>query len=140
MREARTVRTRATVICAILVFAGGGVVAANWSHSALADPVEGSSAAPVQPQAKVNARGLTYGSSADDDPDLVLVQGAAGVKGYVYAKDLEDPIPSSPREALEQQEKAKFGRDIPVYDLEGVAVVDRFHVGGIAETVEGPAR
>lgn len=81
----------------------------------------------------VNRRGLTYGSDARANdrhagPDLVAVVGDNGACGFVYADDLNEPAPTSPREARAWQRKLlrEGPPSLPVYDLECAAVIDEF--------------
>jgi hypothetical protein len=79
----------------------------------------------------VNAHGQTYGvENANGSPDLVSVD-APKVRraGYVYASDLRGPIPSSPADAIRQNEEHPDGYDVPVYESDGTTVIGRFHVG-----------
>lgn len=83
-----------------------------------------------------NAQGLTYGSdlyakSPQDAPDLVLAMATNSEEGYVLRTDLEEPMPTSPQEALAQQ-AARAGKDrvIPVYESDGITQIGVFMVGG----------
>jgi hypothetical protein len=81
-----------------------------------------------------NALGLTYGPGPDalsvqDEPDLILVTATNGKDGYVLAKDLEGPTPSSPEEALAwQAARAGKARVIPVYQSDGITQIGVFEV------------
>lgn len=81
----------------------------------------------------VNANGDTYGVTGSDNstPDLVAAIATNDLQGYVYAKDLEQPMPSSPAEALRWQEEHKGEAvRIPVYLSDGETVIGEFVVGG----------
>lgn len=79
----------------------------------------------------VNANGDTYGVTNDDgDPDLVAVQATNGLSGYAYATEIEGPTPTSPAEALAQQEANEGkSRSIPVYESDGETVIGEFVMG-----------
>ncbi len=81
----------------------------------------------------VNANGDTYGAMRSDNstPDLVAAIATNGLQGYVYAKDLEQPMPSSPAEAARwnEEHKAQVIR-IPVYLFDGETVIGEFVIGG----------
>ena len=64
-------------------------------------------------------------------PDLVAAVATNGREGYVYAKDLESPTPSSPVEAARWQEEHTGDVDsIPVYLADGETVIGEFRLGG----------
>jgi hypothetical protein len=86
----------------------------------------------------VNENGETYGIEGDGGtPDLIAVTGRADdgtfVSGYVRASDMEQPMPTSPEEAIRMQEeyRAKYpnGRDIPVYKSDGKTRIGTFTIG-----------
>lgn len=85
----------------------------------------------VQTPWGVNANGDTYGVTNDDgDPDLVAVQATNGRSGYAYATEIEGPTPTSPAEALAQQEANEGkSRSIPVYESDGETVIGEFVMG-----------
>ncbi len=81
---------------------------------------------------KANASGQTYGNAVDsvyieDLPDLVSVIGDNGKEGYVYTHELFDS-PSSPEEAMKEQEAIENGSYVPkvlnVYNSDGTTVID----------------
>jgi hypothetical protein len=79
----------------------------------------------------VNANGNTYGvANENGSPDLTAVVATNGRTGYVYTNDLNGPLPTSPAEALAQQE-ANEGktRVFPVYKSDGETKVGEFEVG-----------
>ena len=86
---------------------------------------------------KTNQRGQTYGSNLatteyGDEPDLIKVESEDGKIGYVYKEDFYDTSnqPSNPEEAVEYMKnlnKTKY-RVIPMYDENGVSVIDLFKV------------
>ncbi|SDV00734.1 hypothetical protein SAMN04488544_3364 [Microlunatus sagamiharensis] len=82
----------------------------------------------------MNSHGLSYGSSADGDPDLVRVLGPTGITGFVYKTDLNGPEATTREEAAAQEQAQHAGRTIPVYDVEGTTLIDTFFVGGIDST------
>lgn len=76
----------------------------------------------------VNARGETYGIDNEQGiPDLVAVEATNGEQGYVRRTDLGDPAPSSPEEALQQQEKGG-SREVVVRASDGVTEIGVFVV------------
>ncbi len=85
----------------------------------------------------VNENGQTYGSapygsglSQDVEPDLLAAYGVNGLLGYVKSVDLRGPVFNSPQEAIAYQETHKGGRVIPLYEVDGVTIIDEFIVGG----------
>lgn len=85
-----------------------------------------------------NENGQSYGSSANGaDPDLILAEGldkdGLRISGYVLSDDPNGPQPSSPEEALAWQEHYQRdfpdGRDIPLYESDGMTQIGTFHVG-----------
>jgi hypothetical protein len=76
-----------------------------------------------------NARGQTYGVINDQgqEPDLLQVIAANGRTGYVYSKELDGPVPTSPAQALAwQQQNAGRARTIKVYESDGTTVIGNF--------------
>jgi hypothetical protein len=84
------------------------------------------------PSWPVNENGQTYGIQGDSPipPDLIQAMTTDGKTGYVLAKDLEQPMPDSPEQALEWQ-KANAGktRSIPVYEQDGRTIIGEFIIG-----------
>jgi len=67
-----------------------------------------------------NAEGLTYGVvNAHGTPDLVAVTATNGRSGYVYAKDLAEPTPANPSQALQPQHSRAIIIHLPVYQADG---------------------
>ncbi|MEW4425878.1 hypothetical protein AB1I68_00120 [Paenibacillus pabuli] len=83
-----------------------------------------------------NRNGQTYGSaveatSPEKEPELIEAIGVDGTEGYVLKIDLDGELPSTPEEAIAQQNsRVDDGRDIPLYDMDGENVIGVFHVGG----------
>ncbi|WP_166880177.1 DUF4175 domain-containing protein [Salinibacterium sp. ZJ450] len=87
----------------------------------------------------VNEHGETYGVAGDgsNTPDLIAVIGVAddgtAIEGYARASDMEQPMPSSPEEALRSQEehqaKHPNGREVPVYKSDGTTRIGTFTIG-----------
>lgn len=76
-----------------------------------------------------NADGLTYGvPNAGGTPDLVAVIATNGKAGYVYAKDLAEPAPTNPSQALQQQNQPTITIHLPVYDADGKTEIGQFDV------------
>lgn len=87
----------------------------------------------VPTQVGVNARGQTYGVSGSGDrgePDLVAVEATNGKAGYANATDLQGTMPTSPADAVAQQQ-ANQGRrhTIPVFESDGTTVIGEFSFG-----------
>jgi hypothetical protein len=82
---------------------------------------------------KTNADGQTYGTDGGapsgpvDEPDLVAVQATNGQVGYAYANQLNVPTPTSPAQAVAQDNQP--ARIIPVYESDGKTQIGQFKVG-----------
>ena len=83
---------------------------------------------------KTNADGQTYGTdggapggSEVHEPDLVAVIATNGQQGYVYATQLNGPTPTSPAQAVAQNNQQ--ARIIPVYESDGKTQIGQFKVG-----------
>lgn len=82
---------------------------------------------PAGTEVCVNSRGETYGSGYfNDGLDLIRAIGVNGVEGYVRSSDLYGSSPATPEEAIARNDAGAF--TIPVYDAEGVQVIDSFAV------------
>ncbi|MGF9696505.1 hypothetical protein [Paenibacillus sp. MABNR03] len=83
-----------------------------------------------------NRNGQTFGSaveaaSPETEPELIEAIGVDGTEGYVLKKDLDGEQPSTPEEAIRQQNsRAAEGRNIPLYDMDGENMIGVFRVGG----------
>lgn len=80
----------------------------------------------------VNNNGETYGSSFSEftegeAPDLISAIGVNGVKGYIKSSDLA-PKFTTPEEAITYTQSRSFINTIPVYDLDGITVLDDFEL------------
>ena len=75
-----------------------------------------------------NSKGESYGLQNDQGaPDLVAVMATNGRQGYVYADDLDGPVPSSPEEAIAwQEQRAGEVVTLPVYLLDGETQIGEF--------------
>ena len=70
-------------------------------------------------------------------PDLIRASGSDAegntVEGYVLSSDLEQPMPTSPAEALrmqaEREKKYPNGREVPLYRSDGETVIGAFLAG-----------
>lgn len=76
--------------------------------------------------------GLTYGSLMDSseaglEPDLISATGIHQVDGYIRRIDIEKYNPQTPEEAVALM-AASRPIAIPVYDIDGVTVVDEFEI------------
>jgi hypothetical protein len=77
----------------------------------------------------VNADGLTFGVANDEGtPDLVAVIATNGKTGYVYAKDLNEPAPANPSQALQWQNSPLVTIHLPVYEPDGKTQIGVFDV------------
>ena len=77
----------------------------------------------------VNGDGVISDTGNERIPELIRAVGDNGVQGYVRLQDLDGPEPSSPEEAV-----AISGQDrvIPVYEADGVTIVDQYTLHGSA--------
>lgn len=97
------------------------------------------------PNYSVNEFGQTYGSavyavSPETEPDLIAAVGTGGTEGYVYSKDLQEDMPSTPEEAVagtralrKLQAAAKSNepvivKKIPLYDIDGKTIIGEFEI------------
>ena len=77
----------------------------------------------------MNADGLTFGVANDEGtPDLVAVIATNGKTGYVYAKDLNEPAPANPSQALQWQNSPLVTIHLPVYEPDGKTQIGVFDV------------
>lgn len=81
----------------------------------------------------VNAKGETFGVQRNGkSPDLIAVYTTDGNQGYAYVEDLDGrfPVPTSPADALAQQQ-ADEGRShsVPVYDSDGETIIGEYTTG-----------
>lgn len=82
---------------------------------------------------KTNADGQTYGTDGSapggpvHEPDLVAVIATNGQQGYVYATQLNGPMPTSPAQAVADNNQRD--RMIPVYQSDGKTQIGQFKVG-----------
>lgn len=78
----------------------------------------------------INQSGLKYGSGLwDEDLDLILVEGNNGNEGYVYAEKLYGPQEMTTEEFYERMEELTNERVLPVFEKDGITVIDSFKVG-----------
>lgn len=79
----------------------------------------------------VNAKEETFGvQRGGKSPDLIAVVTTEGEQGYAYVKDLDGPMPTSPADALAQQEANEGqSRSVPVYESDGETVIGEYTVG-----------
>lgn len=79
----------------------------------------------------VNAKGETFGvQRGGKSPDLIAVVTTDGEQGYAYVKDLDGPMPTSPADALAQQEANEGqSRSVPVYESDGETIIGEFTIG-----------
>ncbi|MFZ2501288.1 MAG: hypothetical protein WAW88_01265 [Nocardioides sp.] len=78
----------------------------------------------------INAKGETFGVQRDGkSPDLIAAYATNGKHGYVYGKDLDGPMPTSPTDALAQQEANEGrSRSVPVYESDGETIIGEFAI------------
>lgn len=75
----------------------------------------------------VNTSGQTFGvTNANGTPTLVAVIATNGKTGYSYARDLAQPQPANPSEALAAQNAPQREVDVPVYTPDGKTVIGTF--------------
>ncbi|AHF09824.1 MULTISPECIES: hypothetical protein [Dehalobacter] len=86
----------------------------------------------VYPQ---NKSGQTYGSelyakSSEETPDLIAAVGEDGTEGYVLSADLNGEMPKTPEEAIaiQNKNKSKTSRKIPLYAVDGKTVIGSFKI------------
>lgn len=81
-----------------------------------------------------NANGDTYGVANElGSPDLVAVWATNGREGYAYSRELDaarGPLPTSPADALAQQETSPRTASVPVYESDGTTLIGEFILGG----------
>lgn len=82
-----------------------------------------------------NQYGQTYGSqldapSPDTLPDLIVATGVNGVNGYIKRTDDDQLNTLEDAKALAKKYSEHPTREIPVYAVDGKAVVDKFIIGG----------
>lgn len=138
MRPAFHLGRRAKILGICLTFLGA--LAAGAATAAIGEPPTGSE--DVYPK---NAEGDTFGKMPTEGgieqlPDLVAVVGIHGKTGYARAEDLgvaAEP-PSSPEEAVRQQQARSADREIPVYAEDGATIVDTFIVHGTPGVIPPP--
>jgi hypothetical protein len=82
----------------------------------------------------VNASGQTYGTqNQNGTPDLVAVIATNGREGYAYANELDGPYPTTPSQAIAENNQAEA---LTVYESDGKTQIGEFIVGaGAATTV-----
>lgn len=98
------------------------------------------------PQYEVNENGQTYGPgvyavSVETEPDLISAVGIDGTEGYVYSKDLQEEMPQTPEEAVDQTKELRKSQNltrdldgtivvdiIPLYDIDGKTVIGKFAI------------
>lgn len=83
----------------------------------------------------VNSRNETYGSglfasSEQGLPDLLLAVGDSGVTGYVRTCELER-ADDSLANVLSRSSLGVFSYTIPVYEADGITIIDSYTVGGV---------
>lgn len=80
-----------------------------------------------------NAKGETFGVERDGkSPDLIAVYTTDGKQGYAYTKNLDGrwPVPTSPADALAQQEANEGNTlSVPVYQSDGETLIGEFISG-----------
>ena len=75
----------------------------------------------------VNGKSETFGVQRDGKSlDLIAVYATNGHRGYAYVKDLDVPPPTSPADALTQEDRS---RTVPVYESDGETVIGEFTSG-----------
>lgn len=90
----------------------------------------------------VNVKGETYGvENENGTPDLIAVVATKGKFGYAYNEDLKKaagPEPTSPEDALAQQEASKGKAfSVPVYEPDGETLIGEFLLGDTPTRTNG---
>jgi len=139
----RRVFVASVAVAACLGVGVGAAYGASLAGPAGVSTEPGGPVAPrLDPAYPTNDAGLTYGSVATandpaDEPELILATATNGRKGYVKKADLADVTGenvANPGEAVafqERMDKAAANGEvfyIPVYDVNGKAVVGQFVV------------
>lgn len=94
--------------------------------------VVGELAPPLVAGLPTNSRGQTYGPLTGADttrsPDLVLVEGIAGVEGYVPRAAFDEPTPPAGVDSYEDFEtwRASLPTEVPVTEADGVTAIDTY--------------
>ena len=96
---------------------------------------------------QLNRNNETYGSglfaSSDHSlPDLMLAVGDSGITGYVRTSDLQkedDSLSDVLAEAVAKPAEA-YSYTIPVYEEDGMTVIDSYTVGGVIISTENETR
>lgn len=94
----------------------------------------------LQTEYEVNENGQTYGSSFSeftigDEPELISAVGINGIEGYVKSNDLA-PNPVSIEEALDYADDNSLDIYIPLYDVDGLTVLDQFKLETSFEIID----
>jgi hypothetical protein len=88
----------------------------------------------------VNAKGETFGVQRHGkSPDLIAVYTTDGKQGYAYVKDLDGrwPVPTSPADAVAQQEASEGELpSVPVYESDGETVIGEYRTGAGSSEAE----
>ena len=129
-------------------YSGGGVMGWNTGSNTLTAfslyvspglTISNKSNRYVSSAYRINAKGQTFGRlndlfNLDECPDLIAANGTNGVKGYVYASDLFEDLPSSPEEAAALMTNRDYilGRCINLYASDGVSIIGCFNITGLA--------
>ena len=123
-RRRRAGRLAAGCLAVVMLVA----VTVAVGESDASSPIEAPPEEEVVTHFKINERGQTYGSAEDVEvfsftgdtplsdnlPDLVRVRGNNGNDGYVYSEDLL---------------RGGAGRKLPVFEEDGITVIDTFMTG-----------
>lgn len=91
---------------------------------------------------QTNDNGQSYGSkyfakSVADEPDLIAVVATNGKEGYCYKTDFEGPETKTTEEAVAETKANLRGREVPVFESDGVTRVGVFMIGGPGTTCIG---
>ena len=151
MRKATRIGVLGAAALAVLLGAGGGMIAGAASTPTVPDPnpVKAAQGGPqmaggqrindpaaTAPGFQRNAKGQTFGSAADAprpdlEPDLIWVVTREGGSGYVYKKELDGPPPPTGQPALASAHAdSSAGRILTAYASDGTTPVGTFQVGG----------
>lgn len=126
------------VASALTLGAGGGVL----FTALLSGPAASGAATSDAPNFPTNAKGETYGSSANvslaNEPDLIFADATNGAKGYIERRQLwadDGTDVTSRTAAAAYMASATAPRFIPVYAQDGTTVIGEFEIPGVSPTL-----
>ncbi len=114
----------------VRMYNGNGYANYNTTQSPY---IQGRTASRLEDIYNINENNEIYGSELflaeyNITPDLILAEGNNGKIGYVRYEDLNEETPNDLGEAIEYQSNLPDSRVIPLYDSDGVTVIDSFTI------------